>query len=258
MIIRSIRVCVLAIFVFVIASTLHSQNFITPSSPYNQDWNSTTLAADGWSVIIDDGLSETLVPRNGGQALEINADFSGRNPLAFLDGPEFRLEGSSELSEITVSLDLFMSERDARVTLELFNIGSTSETLLWHWSNDAANAWQTYSFLLDSYEGTYSGSDAFDIESDFQMSILMDGSWWGEDAGNRMRLDNVSISIVPESSTSFLVALAFCMLVILKTRCRNHAHENAFHHFQKSSFSNHFQKSSVLKIIRFKSVSRMH
>lgn len=210
----------ICLFVFSIA-TLKSQTLITSSNPYSQNWDAATLANDGWEVSGGDDIVETLVARDSGQSWEINADFSEiTTNIALLNSPSFRLEGASELSELMVSLDLFMNKVGfARTTLELFNTSATSETLRWHLSNDAMNVWQTHSFLLENHDATISGDD-FDLSSDFRISFLMDGTDWGDDSGNIMRVDNFSLRIIPEAKSS-LAALCLCLLVILKTRCRN-------------------------------------
>lgn len=169
-----------------------AQTLITPSNPYVQNWDSTTLADDGWGIRTsppnsDGANSESLVSRDDGMALEVNGDFRDTQQGVPIPATVLRLETSSsyrvvgdyELSEIRVEFDLFMDTVNQynNLTFGVLNRAAGSESLRWDFKNTVANVWQQHSFTLDTNNDRGNPSGAlFDPSVDFEMEIIMDNT----------------------------------------------------------------------------------
>lgn len=122
-------------------------------------------------------------------------------------------------SEITVSLDVFMSGSESSNTpIEVIFQGNGGGVDRIYVPTLANGQYTTVSFTLDQATG-----GAVNLSQPFNVHLRHGAGGFGFDANNIVRIDNVSVSYVPEPATTALAAIGGCVLLSARRRGRRSA-----------------------------------
>lgn len=234
---------------------LFNEDFESLSPPVlPEDWQGVFVVGNSsfpnsFSGDTSDGLLrfESVASGNPGTALEIDGNlnflsWTPESPHAWLqtfftdDNRPSVFIGDDPDAYFQFDFDLFTSETQpvsVDAVIEWPNVGTFGVFgggMIATLTNALPNEWQSHSVTYEVFEGqiTHGGPHPQLINQDIEVRrfrLGISSEDWGNDTGNILRLDNVSISIVPEphQALTFFILLIFLFFRIRckKTRERN-------------------------------------